>query len=133
MRTWNLLNMFPLLFRPHGKMRKKFCLEDPGGSFGSGNLVEAKGLGTDKSGFGTTVSPPFNPISTPFGSNPTTIVPNPTPTPTGDCRREGQRIKVSGLDYICTDSGVALVYLPEEKANEFIAAKKKMEDFYTKS
>ena len=28
---------------------------------------------------------------------------------------------------------MALVYLPEEKANEFIAAKKKMEDFYTKS
>lgn len=59
--------------------------------------------------------------------------PTPTPTPTGDCKREGQRFKVSGLDYICTDNGVALIYLPEEKANEFIAAKKKMEDFYTKS
>ena len=54
-------------------------------------------------------------------------------TPTSDCRREGQRVKVSGLDYICTDNGVALVYLPQEKANEFIAAKKKMEDFYTKT
>ena len=48
MRTWSLLNMFPLLFRPHGKMMKKFCLEDPGGSFVPGNLLEAKGLGADK-------------------------------------------------------------------------------------
>ena len=40
--------MFPLLFRPNGKMRKKLCLKDLGGSFVPGNLLEAKGLGADK-------------------------------------------------------------------------------------
>ena len=35
--------------------------------------------------------------------------------------------------FICTDNGVSLTFLPEEKAEEYRAAKKRMEIFYSQS